>query len=99
MFLIFVKERKEKNKIQYFYGACLFRLRIQLFLELFFIMWVSMIVSQVCATLFESILSSPYYLIRPQINSFIGLSIFCLVVSFGITIFASRGFEWEKIYS
>ncbi len=58
-----------------------------------------MIVSQVCAVLFESVLSSPYYLIRPQINSFIGLKLFCLVVSFCITIFASRGFEWENIYS
>ncbi len=99
MVLLFVKGRKEKNKIQYFYGASLLRLRIQLFLELFFIMLVSMIVSQVCAVLFESVLSSPYYLIRPQINSFIGLKLFCLVVSFCITIFASRGFEWEKIYS
>lgn len=97
MLMLFIARRQQNMCIQHFFGASIFRLRCQIFAELFSVMIVAFSLSLFISIWIEPKVSSVYYTITPHIESSAMLLSTIVILALFITGLTSYKTKWTAI--
>lgn len=97
VFIVFLEQRKNSYAIQYCFGASNFRLKLQIFFEVFFIMLLSLLISVIFSMLIEKSVSSVYYLIKIHKSSIVVATLLAVSYTFIILLLSGTNISTKNI--